>query len=80
MVGAPERYLDMRRFFSDEIVTYMKGLKDVLNRCAPGVPVSSNHWSENPAVALITTGYGNNCRIFPAMVSTPVLTRKMKTA
>lgn len=50
MVGAPERYLDMRRFFSDEIVTYMKELKDVLNRCAPGVPVSSNHWSENPAV------------------------------
>ena len=47
-VGAPERYLDMRRFFSDELVEYMAGLKDTVNRFAPGVPVSANHWAENP--------------------------------
>lgn len=50
VVGAPERYLDMRRFFSQELVEYMAGLKDTVNRFAPGIPVSSNHWAENPAV------------------------------
>ena len=50
VVGAPERYLDMRRFFSQELVEYMVGLKDTVNRFAPGIPVSSNHWAENPAV------------------------------
>lgn len=50
VVGAPERYLDMRRFFSQELVDYMAGLKDTVNQFAPGVPVSSNHWSENPEV------------------------------
>ena len=48
MVGAPERFLDMRRFYSQELVDYMAGLKDVVNQFAPGVPCSSNHWAENP--------------------------------
>lgn len=50
VMGAPERYLDMRRFFSDELVSYMAGLKNVVHQFAPGVPVSSNHWAENPQV------------------------------
>ncbi len=58
-VGAPERYLDMRRFFSDELVEYMAGLKDTVNRFAPGVPVSANHWSENPQVGF---DYNRNWR------------------
>lgn len=45
--GAPERYLDMRRFFSGELVEYLAGLKEVVRRFAPGVPVSTNHWAEN---------------------------------
>lgn len=49
VVGAPERYLDMRRFYSHELIDYMAGLKDVVNQFAPGVPVSSNHWAENPS-------------------------------
>lgn len=48
--GSPERYLDMRRFFSDEIISYIRALKDTINHAAPGVPVSMNHWSENPEV------------------------------
>lgn len=48
--GAPERYLDMKRFFSDEILSYQKGLYDVVKSIAPQVPVSCNHWAENPQV------------------------------
>lgn len=59
VVGAPERYLDMRRFFSQELVDYMAGLKDTVNQFAPGVPVSSNHWAENPEVGF---DYNHNWR------------------
>lgn len=45
--GAPERYLDMRRFYSDEIISYIIGLRSVIKLAAPSVPVSTNHWSEN---------------------------------
>ncbi len=48
--GAPERFLDMKRFFSDEILNYFKRLSDTVRENAPGVPVSTNHWAENPKV------------------------------
>lgn len=48
--GAPERFLDMKRFFSDEILDYFKRLSDCVRKNAPGVTVSTNHWAENPRV------------------------------
>jgi beta-galactosidase len=48
--GSPERYLDMRRFYSDEIVAYLSALRDCVKRCAPDIPLSTNHWSENDSV------------------------------
>lgn len=49
--GAPERLLDMARFYSDETLAYMKGLSDLVRELAPHARETTNHWSENP-------GYG----------------------
>jgi beta-galactosidase len=49
--GAPERMLDMWRFYSDEILAYMQGLSRIVKQLAPSARESTNHWSENP-------GYG----------------------
>jgi len=43
--AAPERYLDMRRFYSEEIIGYIKGLKRVIMAEAPDCITSSNHWA-----------------------------------
>lgn len=45
-VGAPESWLDMRRFFSDGIGNFFIKLKEVVEKNAPGVPHSSNHYAE----------------------------------
>lgn len=45
-VGAPEAWLDMRRFFSDGIGNFIASLKDVVEEGAPGVPHSSNHFAD----------------------------------
>lgn len=47
--GAPERMLDMWRFYSDEILAYMHGLSRIVKQLAPNVRESTNHWSENPS-------------------------------
>lgn len=44
-VGAPEAWLDMRRFFSDGIGHFITQLKEVVSAHAPGIPHSSNHYS-----------------------------------
>ncbi|MGB8452355.1 MAG: beta-galactosidase [Anaerocolumna sp.] len=44
--GAPEAYLDMRRFFGDGVLEFMKKLKMVVEQEAPGVAHSSNHVAE----------------------------------
>ncbi|WP_177222324.1 beta-galactosidase [Paenibacillus sp. UNC496MF] len=49
--GPPERLLDMWRFYSDETLTYMHDLSQLVRQLAPDVRESTNHWSENP-------GYG----------------------
>lgn len=48
--AAPERYLDMRRFYSEETIDYTIGLKRLVEKEAPNVITSSNHWAENPRV------------------------------
>ena len=45
-VGAPEAWLDMRRFFSDGIGDFMVMLAEVVKKEAPGIPHSSNHYAE----------------------------------
>ncbi|SFD49242.1 beta-galactosidase [Paenibacillus catalpae] len=49
--GAPERVLDMWRFYSDETLAYMHSLSILVKKLAPGARETTNHWSENP-------GYG----------------------
>ncbi len=49
--GAPERMLDMWRFFSDEQLSYLHGLSRIVRTNAPNAKESTNHWSEHP-------GYG----------------------
>lgn len=44
-IGAPEAWLDMRRFYSDGIGNFIIKLKEVVNTNAPGIPHSSNHYS-----------------------------------
>lgn len=60
--GSPERYLDMRRFFSDELISYIRALKSEINHAAPKIPVSMNHWSENPVA-----GFDYN-KVYEALV------------
>lgn len=48
--GAPERFLDMKRFYSDEILSYLETLRNVIKSIAPDVVISTNHWAENPNV------------------------------
>ncbi len=48
--GAPESYLDMKRFFSDELGEYLGNLKKIVKEIAPSIPTTSNHWAENEKV------------------------------
>lgn len=43
--GAPEAWLDMRRFFSDGIADFLIRLSQTVEELAPGIPHSSNHYS-----------------------------------
>ena len=45
-IGAPEPYLDMRRFFSDGIGEFISSLQEIVEKNAPGIPTSSNHCAE----------------------------------
>lgn len=45
-IGAPEAWLDMRRFFSDEISNFMVELQKTVKSNASGIPHSSNHYAE----------------------------------
>lgn len=44
--GAPESWLDMRRFFGDGVLNFMIKLKNTIETEAPGIPHSSNHVAE----------------------------------
>jgi beta-galactosidase len=46
--GAPEAWLDMKRFFSDGVGDFLAMLKDVIEKNAPNVPHSCNHYSGHP--------------------------------
>jgi beta-galactosidase len=42
--GPNERYLDLRRFWSDDTIGALEDLEAVRKRLAPGLPVASNLW------------------------------------
>lgn len=42
--GPNERYLDLRRFWSDDTIGALKDLESVRKRFAPNLPVASNFW------------------------------------
>jgi len=47
-IGAPERMLDMHRFFSDEQLVYLQGLGEIVRKNAPKSREVTNHWGEYP--------------------------------
>lgn len=63
--GAPEACLDMRRFFSDGIGEFIIKLKETVEKYAPGIPHSSNHYAE-----LETLGF-DYLKIYTDFVSYP---------
>ncbi len=46
--GAPEPYLDLHRFWSDESIAALLEIDAVRERYAPGVPTASNLWDYAP--------------------------------
>lgn len=59
--GAPEAYLDMRRFYSDGILNFMIHLKELVEQEAPGKMHSSNHVAEGSTPGF---DYLKGCREF----------------
>lgn len=45
-VGAPEAWLDMRRFWSDGIGDFLIQIKNLVDKESPDIPHSSNHYAE----------------------------------
>lgn len=45
-VGAPEAWLDMRRFFGEGASDFLGRLRRTVEENAPGIPHASNHYSE----------------------------------
>ncbi|MNB94907.1 Beta-galactosidase BgaA [compost metagenome] len=48
--GPPERMLEVRRFYSDEQLSYLQGLSDIVRKHAPDARETTNHWGEYPAL------------------------------
>ena len=66
-VGAPERTLDMRRFYSDELGEYMVRLNQVVKSFDSSIPTSSNHWSENSDAGFDYQKYYRRFVYFPGI-------------
>lgn len=45
-IGAPEAWLDMRRFFADGIGSFIIKLKETVEEHGSGIPHASNHYAE----------------------------------
>lgn len=66
-IGAPEAWLDMRRFFSDGIADFLKQLNDVVEKYAPGIPHSSNHYAEYASVGFDYLKYYSDFVDYPGI-------------
>lgn len=65
--GAPETWLDMRRFYSDGIGEFVTKLARLIEECAPGVPHSSNHYSGHPALGFDLLKYNDSFVDYPGV-------------
>ena len=65
--GAPEACLDMRRFFSDGIGEFIIRLKETVEKYAPGIPHSSNHYAELDALGFDYLKIYNEFVSYPGM-------------
>lgn len=46
--GPPERFLDLRRFWSDQTISAIEELNDVRKQNMPNLPTASNLWDTSP--------------------------------
>lgn len=65
--GAPESWLDMRRFYSDGIAEYLIKLHDVIKENAPGTPISGNLFSNHEALGFDYLKHCDRFMEYPAM-------------
>lgn len=66
-VGPPEAWLDMRRFFSEGIGNFVVKLKETVEKYAPGVPHSSNHYAEKDSLGFDYLQYADQFVDYPGM-------------
>lgn len=66
-VGAPECWLDMRRFFSDGIGDFFVKLKETVETAAPQIPHSSNHYAEKDSLGFDYLKYCRQIDTIPGM-------------
>ena len=65
--GAPEAWLDMRRFYSDGIGEFLTRLARLVEELAPGIPHSSNHYSGHTALGFDFLKYSDSFVDYPGV-------------
>lgn len=65
--GAPETWLDMRRFYSDGIGAFVTKLARLIEECAPGVAHSANHYSGHTALGFDLLKYNDSFVDYPGV-------------
>lgn len=66
-IGPPEAWLDMRRFYSEGIGNFIVQLKETIERNAPGIPHSSNHYAEKENLGFDYLQYADQFAEYPGM-------------
>lgn len=66
-IGSPEAWLDMRRFYSEGIGSFLVRLKEVVERNAPGIPHSSNHYAERSDLGFDYLKFADRFVDYPGM-------------
>ena len=65
--GSPEAWMDFRRFFSQGIVGFLQKIKEEVERVAPGVPHTSNHYSGHDSLGFDYLKYRHDFVDYPGM-------------
>lgn len=65
--GAPETWLDMRRFYSDGIGDFVTKLARLIESCAPGIPHCANHYSGHTALGFDLLKYNDSFVDYPGV-------------
>jgi beta-galactosidase len=58
----PERYLDLRRYWSDVVIQTLEDLEKIRQKNAPNTPAASNLYDYSPRMALIISAHTRNMR------------------